>query len=581
MSADAMPIGYRAAVTMLRPVHPHLLTGAALAATAAAAGLLPYIAIGEIARSMLGGSVSPGAVWTWLGVGAAGAFIRLACQGLDIYVGHHADAKMLHELRVRIVDRLGVVPLGWFRTAGSGQVKKAMTVDLEAMHALFAHALSQVVGAAAATVVAVGYLISVDVPMTAIAVAVPLASLVAYRLAMRSMPHHTARLIAAEGRISSATVEYADGVAVAKTFGATTALDRYDAAVRDYRDAFRTWVGEVRYSTAASHVLAGELTLLTVVLLAGMWFVGAGRLAMAEVVPFLVVGVGLATPLMQWISGTIGLRSARVAAGHIDRLLAVPPLPEPAQARTPEHYGVEFDRATFSYGGVAAVEDISLRCEPGAVTALVGPSGAGKSTLAALLPRFYDVTGGAIRIGGVDIRDMSSHELLSAIALVFQDVVLLRDTVAENIRLARPGASDEDVRQAAKAAQIHDTILRLPRGYDTVLDSTGGAGLSGGERQRLTIARAILAQSSIVVLDEATAALDPDNEAAVQDALAELISGKTVIVIAHRLHTIVNADQIVVLDNGRVVETGVHTELLGRGGLYAQMWRAQLNGAAA
>jgi ATP-binding cassette, subfamily B, bacterial IrtA/YbtP len=298
-------------------------------------------------------------------------------------------------------------------------------------------------------------------------------------------------------------------------------------------------------------------------------------------VPFLVVGVGLTTPLALMIKGSIAVRTARIAAGHIDRLLAGETLPEPSQPETPEHYRVEFDAVTFSYDGTTnAVEKITVTCEPGTVTALVGPSGAGKTTLATLLPRFYDVTAGAIRIGGVDIREMSSADLLSAITLVFQDVILLRDTVMENIRLGKPDASDDEVRLAAKAAQIHDVIERLPRGYDTVVDQADGSGLSGGERQRLTIARTILAQSPIVVLDEATAALDPDSEAAVQDALAELITDKTVIVIAHRLHTIVSANQIVVLGKGRIVETGRHPALLVSDGFYARMWRAQQKGFA-
>jgi ATP-binding cassette subfamily B protein IrtA len=578
----AAPIEFRSAARMLRPVHANLIACAVLAAVAAAAGLLAYIAIGEIARLALTGAVNPDAVWLWVGVGAGGAFVRLVCLGLDSHIGHHADAKMLHHLRERIVDHLGAVPLGWFRSAGSGQVKKAMTVDLEAMHVLFAHALGEVVGAVSATAVAVGYLAAVDGAMTFITVAVPLAAWLTYRLAMRSMPEHTRRLIAAEGRISTATVEYADGVAVAKTFGATTALDRFAEAVRECRDAFRTWVQEVRYSTAASHMLASELTVLAVVMVAGVALAWAGQLPMADVVPFLVVGVGLTTPLGLMIKGSIAVRTARMAAGHIDRLLAGETLPEPRHPETPGQHRVEFDGVMFSYDGAAnAVENITVTCEPGTVTALVGPSGAGKTTLATLLPRFYDVTVGAIRIDGIDIREMSSADLLSAITLVFQDVILLRDTVMENIRLGQPDASDDEVRLAAKAAQIHDVIERLPRGYDTVVDAADGSGLSGGERQRLTIARAILAQSPIVVLDEATAALDPDSEAAVQDALAELITGKTVIVIAHRLHTIVSADQIVVLDKGHVVETGSHRALLAGDGFYARMWRAQQTGVAA
>ncbi|MBX0321396.1 ATP-binding cassette domain-containing protein, partial [Shouchella clausii] len=193
---------------------------------------------------------------------------------------------------------------------------------------------------------------------------------------------------------------------------------------------------------------------------------------------------------------------------------------------------------------------------------------------------FYDVTGGAIRIGGADVREIGSKTLLSSMSLVFQEVMLLRDTVKENIRIGRPEATDEAIYEAAKAAQIHEVIERLPNGYDTMLES-GGGGLSGGERQRLTIARAILSGAGIVVLDEATASLDPDSEAAVQDALAELTAGKTVIVIAHRLHTIKSADQILVLDGGRLAERGKHEELLAEGGLYARMWEAQKRGESA
>ena len=236
---------------------------------------------------------------------------------------------------------------------------------------------------------------------------------------------------------------------------------------------------------------------------------------------------------------------------------------------------------SFSYDGVTNVlSKVSAICRPGTITALVGPSGAGKTTLASLVPRFFDVSGGVIRIGGADVRSIPTATLLSSMSLVFQDVVLLRDTVRENIRVGRPEASDEEVRKAAHAAQIDSVIVRLPKGYDTMLGADD-AGLSGGERQRLTIARAILSAAPIVVLDEATASLDPDSESAVQTALTELAAGKTVLVIAHRLHTIAGADQILVLDAGRVVEHGAHEDLLARGGLYARLWRAQREGVAA
>jgi ATP-binding cassette, subfamily B, bacterial IrtA/YbtP len=571
-----------ASARLLRPVRLHLIICAVISAVGAAAGIAPYMAIAEIARAVLSTPdvvAAAGTVWTWVGVGAVGALLRLVLLALSTHVGHHADATVLHDLRMRIVRRLGVLPLGWFRAAGSGQVKKAMSDDLEAMHELIAHALGGIIGAVTAALVSIGYLVFVDWSMALITVAVPALAVVCYRVAMRSMPTHMARLLTAEARLSTAAVEYADGISVAKTFGTGgRALERFAEAVHEQAEAFRVWVEEVKYSSAMNRVLASEMTVLAVVLAAGLGFVSAGRLAVADLLPFLVVGVGLPTAIHPVIMGALGLRTARMAAGHIDSLLSREPLPEPERPRQPRGHRIELDRVRFSYDGVTnAVKGISAVCEPGTVTAVVGPSGAGKTTLASLLPRFYDVTGGAIRIGEVDVREMSSSALLGSMSLVFQDVVLLRDTVTENIRIGRPDATDDEVREAAKAAQIHHVIERLPRGYGTVLGAEVGE-LSGGEQQRLTIARAILAAAPIVVLDEATAALDPDNEAAVQDALSELVTGKTVLVIAHRLHTITTADQILVLDEGDLVEAGTHSELLSRGGLYARMWAAQRNG---
>lgn len=576
-------IGFGDAARMLRPVRRHLPACAVFSAVGEAAGLAPYVAIAEIARTLFDQPVreAQSTVWTWVVVGAVGALLRLVLLGLSVHVGHHADATMLHRLRVRIVEHLSVLPLGWFRSAGSAQVKKAMTDDLEDMHHLFAHSLGEILGATSALIVAAVYLLSVDVPMGLVTLAVPLAALVGYRFSMRSMPEHMARLIAAERQVSVSAVEYGDGISVAKTFGAGgRVLDRFTGAVNEQRAAFRVWVDEIRYSSALYRVLGSEVTAAAVVVAVGTAFVHAGRMPVIDLVPFLVVGIGLPTSSIPMLQGSIGLRTARMAAGHIAALLALPGLAEPRETSVPRDAGIELDTVSFSYDGVSdALREVSAVCAPGTVTALVGPSGAGKSTLAGLLARFHDVSGGAIRVGGVDVRDMSSRTLLSSLSLVFQDVVLLRDTVTENIRIGRPDADAEQVRAAAKAAHIHEVIQRLPDGYDTVLDTTG-IGLSGGERQRLTIARAICADAPIVVLDEATAALDPDSEAAVQSALAELTAGRTVIVIAHRLHTIASADRILVLDGGQLVEEGTYRNLMARDGLFARMWRAQRHRSA-
>ncbi|MGL5910993.1 MAG: ABC transporter ATP-binding protein, partial [Phycicoccus sp.] len=293
-----------------------------------------------------------------------------------------------------------------------------------------------------------------------------------------------------------------------------------------------------------------------------------------EVLPFALLGLALTAPILTIGYGTQDLRLAREAAGRIHALLDTPILPVPIHPRTAGGHRVVFDGVGFGYDGrVRALQDVDLVLEPGTVTALVGPSGSGKSTLARMVPRFHDADQGRVLLGGVDVRELDPVEVYTRVGFVFQDVQLPRSSVADAIALGRPGASLSDVEVAARAAQVHDRIVALPRGYDSVLGED--AVLSGGEAQRVSIARALLADPPVLVMDEATSFADAESEAAVQDALSRLAVGRTVLVVAHRLDSVVGADQVVVLDGGRVRERGTHAELVIGSGWYARAWRDQ------
>ena len=293
---------------------------------------------------------------------------------------------------------------------------------------------------------------------------------------------------------------------------------------------------------------------------------------------FLVLGLALTMPVLTLGYASNELSLASEAARRLASVLSTPPMPQPEHPRVPAGNEVRFRDVSFAYGSAGnedaamVLDRIDLTLEPGTMTAVVGPSGSGKTTLGRLLCRFWDPVGGAIELGGADLREIESAELYRRVGFVFQDVQLIRASVADNIRLARPEATMADVQAAARAAQIHDRLTELPDGYDSVVGEN--VSLSGGERQRVSIARALLADTPILVLDEATAFADPASETAVQDALSTLVAGRTLVVIAHRLSTITGADQIVVLDGGRIAESGSHDELLASGGIYAAQWAA-------
>ncbi|GAA1829350.1 hypothetical protein GCM10009836_04020 [Pseudonocardia ailaonensis] len=357
-----------------------------------------------------------------------------------------------------------------------------------------------------------------------------------------------------------------------KTFGrGRRAHESYRRAAADFGTSYADWVRPMLTLEAVSTMAVGAPVVGLVGTAGAVWFAAEGWVTPVEALTGILVGLVVPTTITALGFGAANRRTAAAAALRIHDLLATPELPVSAAPRTPQGNRVEFDDVRFGYSDDAEVlRGVSLTCEPGTVTALVGPSGAGKSTLATLLPRFHDVTGGAVRIGGVDVREIDPAALHRHVGFVLQEVQLVHGTVADNVRLGRPSASGAEIEAACRAAHVHDRITALPQGYDTL-----DARLSGGEAQRVSIARALLADTPVLVLDEATAFADPESEAAIQDALSTLATGRTVLVVAHRLTTVTAADRIVVLDGGRVAESGAHPSLLAAGGRYARLWESQ------
>ena len=567
---------------LIGPVRGLVVSGVTLQGLGAVAGLVPMVASVQLSTALVNRAPAD-ETWRWLWVALVGIAVRTALIGTGLMLTHLADARLNRDLRVRLTAHLGRIPIGEASRRSSGQVKKLVTDDVHELHTLVAHAGGDMVVGVVTALAALAALLLYSWPLALVAL-LPLAGfLIVFGSMMGKAATQFRDWDDAKARVSSATVEFAHGIAVVKTFGqAGRASADYRRAVDDYADFFGRLMVPMIGASSLGLAIVSAPSVLAVMALLGLLLLHLGWVDFTGFVAGLVLGVGLAGPLTQMDSYDVRLRAAREAAARIGEFLATPVLPVPDTPAVAEGGEVVFDDVGFAYDphGPDTLSQVSMRLPEGTVTALVGRSGAGKSTLAALVPRFWDVRDGAVRVGGQDVRDLEAAALYRSVAFVFQGTRLVPMSVRDNIRLARPGADDDTVVAAARAASIHDRIAALPRGYDSVVGVD--ALFSGGEAQRVTIARALLEDAPVLVLDEPTSFADPENEVRLQAAVARAAEGRTVLVIAHRLTSVTAADQIAVMEAGRVVEVGTHAELLARAGAYRGLWQARhVKGGAA
>ena len=566
----------------------------ALSAVSAALMLVPFLNVYFILGELLQHGLSPANSGFFVRQGAVafGAMVAgFVVKYASLIASHVAAFRILYGIRMGLARHIGRLPLGFLSGATIGAVKKTMEQNVEDIELFVAHRIPEVVEALATVLILAGALLWLSTPLALAC----LGAFVAALLMQGSLwfgekgKMFLKKYYDSLERVNASAVQYVRGMQVVKVFGRTVQSFRgFYSDIQAYGDFCLQFTNRYERGYILFKVVAGSF--LTFLLPVGLLMIQGdpGNRALALTFLFFVVmAPGAASPMMSLTMLAMQGRQIDEGVERIEAVMDRKPVPEPQEPRRPDRFDVEFRNVSFSYDAegpenanavstrAQALSSVSFCAEEGRVTALVGPSGGGKSTVASLIPRFWDVREGEgeILIGGVDVRDIPVETLMDTVSFVFQDNFLFFDSVMNNIKVGRPDATDDEVIAAARAAQCHEFIERLPNGYETLIGS-GGVYLSGGEEQRVCIARAVLKNAPILVLDEATAFADPENEFEIQKALTELIKGKTVLVIAHRLSSIRRADQILVLNEGHLAERGCHDELLAADGLYARMWRA-------
>ena len=548
-----------------------------LAICGAVCSVLPYFIMAGIVQDLLAGNrdfSSYTGPCLYLAVLWA---LRVLFHGISTTFSHRATFEVLGNIRRKALKKLEHMALGDVQSKGSGSLKNILCERVDSIETTLAHIVPDVSGNVCAVALVLIYLFYLDWRMA-------LVSLITFPLGMGCMclmfigyEENYGRVVRSTKELNDTAVEYIGGIEVIKVFGkAKKSYEKFAAAAREGAACYVDWMRKCNIPFTLALNLT-PATLLTVLPIGGI-FLRAGTLSVPDFIMIIILSMGLITPIIAIYSYSDDIAKLGTIMDEVTSILDSPEMPRPEKDRAvPADNTIRLQDVHFSYvKDKEVLHGISLTMKPGTVNALVGPSGGGKSTIAKLIASFWDPDSGSVTLGGADVKDLTSETYLSRIAYVSQDNFLFDETIRENIRMGNPQASDQEVEQAARDCGCYDFIMGLEQGFDTLVGG-GGSHLSGGEKQRICIARAMLKNAPIVILDEATAYTDPENEALIQASVARLVKGRTLIVIAHRLSTIQDADQILVVSGGSIVSSGTHSQLLDTCGLYKDLWEAHIS----
>ena len=560
---------------LAKPCKRLLVTSVIFAVLGAAAGIIPYLAVSRLIIRICARDYTLQAIFVTALIALAGYLGQLYLSTLSTIRSHRAAFTVLKNIRMQLTAKLSRVPMGFILDTPSGKFKTMLVDTVEKLELPLAHIIPELTANLLIPFLMLVYFFYLDWRLALTAFATFPLGLICYMGMMKDYEKRYAKVLTASKNMDAATVEYIGGIEVIKAFNqSTVSYRKYTEAIAENENAKAEWFKKTNPYYAAGIAIAPS-SLLGVLPL-GCWFFIHGSISAGSFISCIILSLGLIAPLIQALRYTDSLAMVDSTVKEIAKLLEAEEMNRPKNGVPIKENTIAFSHVSFAYSDTEVLHDISFQAVPNGMTAFVGPSGSGKSTIARLIASFWEASKGSVMIGGCDARNIPLSQVMERVGYVSQDNYLFHLSIRENIRIGKPDATDAEIEQAAKKASCHEFIKALPQGYDTVAGD-GGNNLSGGEKQRIAIARAILKDSPIIMLDEATAFTDPENEAVIQRSIGELVAGKTLIVIAHRLSTITMADKIIVMNHGRIEAEGAHQSLLESCELYRTLWNAHIS----